>query len=249
MLRVVQITDPHLGPFMSVARLRQICAETIILQPDLVLLTGDFHTPESDHMAQRVLAEGLAPLQALPGRCFACLGNHDIERDDVLEGVKADLEATGVQLLVDETVQVPTAHGPVQVVGLDWAGHGVSEGGLAQLSTLQAEIPALVMLHNPEALDQCDAVASHAGILAFCGHTHGGLLGLLSLGASATLLSLAGLMDHGMWGLHASRAYVHRAQGFRALSCNWVPRLGVPAEYSVLHIAWAARARPQVSQA
>ncbi|MEI9948593.1 MAG: hypothetical protein WDO74_06310 [Pseudomonadota bacterium] len=46
-LSIVQITDPHLGPFMSVARLRRICERAVARQPDLVLLTGDFLTMES----------------------------------------------------------------------------------------------------------------------------------------------------------------------------------------------------------
>ena len=46
-LRVVQISDPHLGPFMSVARLRQIAERAVEAKPDLVFLTGDFLTMES----------------------------------------------------------------------------------------------------------------------------------------------------------------------------------------------------------
>ena len=46
-LSIVQITDPHLGPFMSVERLRGICERAVERNPDLVLLTGDFLTMES----------------------------------------------------------------------------------------------------------------------------------------------------------------------------------------------------------
>ena len=46
-LRIVQISDPHLGPFMSVGRLRKIVERAVAAQPDLVFLTGDFLTMES----------------------------------------------------------------------------------------------------------------------------------------------------------------------------------------------------------
>jgi hypothetical protein len=46
-LRFVQITDPHLGPFMPVSRLKAICQRAVDEAPDLVLLTGDFLTMES----------------------------------------------------------------------------------------------------------------------------------------------------------------------------------------------------------
>src|SRR5262249_42733703 len=46
-LRIIQITDPHLGPFMSEERLRRICERAVARKPDLVFLTGDFVTMES----------------------------------------------------------------------------------------------------------------------------------------------------------------------------------------------------------
>jgi uncharacterized protein len=46
-LRIVQISDPHLGPFMSVTRLVRIAERAVEAKPDLVLLTGDFLTMES----------------------------------------------------------------------------------------------------------------------------------------------------------------------------------------------------------
>ena len=97
-LSIVQITDPHLGPFMSVARLRRICERAVERKPDLVLLTGDFLTMESQS-DPALLAAALAPLAALPGRCFACLGNHDHEAPDT---VRSALERAGVILLVDD---------------------------------------------------------------------------------------------------------------------------------------------------
>jgi predicted MPP superfamily phosphohydrolase len=39
-LRIVQITDPHIGPVMPVERLRKICEDIVKINPDLVLLTG-----------------------------------------------------------------------------------------------------------------------------------------------------------------------------------------------------------------
>ena len=44
---IVQITDTHLGAFMPVERLRAVCARAVECDPDLVLLTGDFLTMES----------------------------------------------------------------------------------------------------------------------------------------------------------------------------------------------------------
>ncbi|MCA9711004.1 MAG: metallophosphoesterase, partial [Myxococcales bacterium] len=114
-LRVVQISDPHLGPFMSVERLRRICRRAVEREPDLILLTGDLMTMES-HDADTV-ARALEPLEAYAGRVFACHGNHDHEAREV---VRVAYARTGVRLLVDEAEVVDTPAGPVQVLGLDF---------------------------------------------------------------------------------------------------------------------------------
>ncbi|HSC89853.1 MAG TPA: phosphodiesterase, partial [Polyangiaceae bacterium] len=70
-LKLVQLTDTHLGPFMPVERLAGVCRRAVEADPDLVLLTGDFLTMESQSDA-RYLTAALAPLRALEGRVFAC---------------------------------------------------------------------------------------------------------------------------------------------------------------------------------
>ena len=113
-LRIVQISDPHLGPFMSVARLRRIAERAVAAEPDLVLLTGDFLTMESQG-DPGLLRAALEPLRALPGKVFACHGNHDHEARAV---VSHALRANGIDLLVDEARDVQTEVGPVQILGL-----------------------------------------------------------------------------------------------------------------------------------
>jgi hypothetical protein len=97
-LRIVQITDPHIGPFMSVARLRRIAARAVAKNPDLIFLTGDFLTMESQSDPE-LLRLAFEPLRDLPGRVFACYGNHDHEAPDT---VTRALAANGVTLLIDD---------------------------------------------------------------------------------------------------------------------------------------------------
>ena len=88
-----------------------------------MLLTGDFLTMESQGDA-RYLAEALAPLRPFAGRTFACRGNHDLEAPEVVHHA---LGSAGVRLLVDESVRVETASGPVDVLGVSFGGafHGL----------------------------------------------------------------------------------------------------------------------------
>jgi predicted MPP superfamily phosphohydrolase len=227
-LRIVQITDPHLGPFMSVQKLRRICERAVSKNPDLVLLTGDFLTMESQG-DPRHLTEALAPLRALEGRVFACRGNHDLEAPEV---VARACEAAGVRLLIDELVRVETGAGPIDVLGFDFRFNGRA----AHIQSVSAAHPRtddairVAALHDPGAFKH---VPDGAADLVLSGHTHGGQLGLLWLGLEATIVSaLTSLPDHGYWALGLNRLYVHRGTGHYGFPL----RIGVPAERSVLSV-------------
>jgi predicted MPP superfamily phosphohydrolase len=227
-LRLVQITDPHLGPFMSVARLRRIAERAVAQKPDLILLTGDFLTMESQN-DPRYLAEALAPLAAYPGRVFACRGNHDLEAPEV---VAHALERAGVRLLIDEAAVVQTELGPVEVLGIDFRFRDRTAhiaGVLAQHPPTQSVL-RIGLLHDPGAFHH---LPQGAVDLVLSGHTHGGQLGLLWLGLPGTIVSaLTSLPDHGLWANGSNRLYVHRGTGHYGFPL----RVGVPAEHSVLHV-------------
>lgn len=234
-LRVVQITDPHLGPFMSVARLRKICERAIAREPDLIVLTGDFLTMESQHNPA-LLADALAPLRALRGRVFACFGNHDHEAPEI---VRHALDQVGARLLIDEAAVLETPAGQVQIVGLNFVWKNRAEH-LERVTSAYPRVPGvlrLLLLHDPSAFrhlphGQADLVLS--------GHTHGGQVGLVSLGLPCTMMrAFVKAPDHGLWARGADRLYVHRGTGHYGFPL----RLGVPAEESLLQLhapEWAA---------
>jgi predicted MPP superfamily phosphohydrolase len=227
-LAIVQITDPHLGPFMSVERLRRIVESAVRRAPDLVLLTGDFLTMESQ-ADPGLLATALEPLRALPGRAFACFGNHDHEAPDT---VRQALEHAGIRLLMDESVLVQTGAGAVQILGADFA---FRERGkrLAQLCADHPRLPRylrLLLLHDPGAFKH---LPEGEADLVLSGHTHGGQLGLVSLGLKWTMLRLfVDGPDHGLWARGSDRLYVHRGTGHYGFPL----RIGVPAENSLLRV-------------
>lgn len=232
-LRVVQITDPHLGPFMSVARLRSIAERAAKLEPDLVLLTGDFLTMES-HGSPDALAEALAPLKPLAGRTFACMGNHDHEAPrTVLDG----LTSAGVQLLIDELAVATTPAGRVEVLGLDFRFRDRAEH-LREVSSRhpRTSLPRVALLHDPGAFVH---LPESSADLVFSGHTHGGQVGLLRFGLPYTAVSaLSKVPDHGLWARGRDRLYVHRGTG----QYGFPLRVGVPAEESLLLVRGLAGA-------
>jgi predicted MPP superfamily phosphohydrolase len=232
-LSIIQITDPHLGPFMSVARLLRICERAVERSPDLVLLTGDFLTMESQSDPE-LLSAALAPLKALQGRCFACFGNHDHEAPAT---VRSALERAGVTLLVDEARELETPAGPIQILGMDFVWRERKEH-LARVSAAYPRKPGylrIVLLHDPGAFRH---LPEGEADLALSGHTHGGQVGLVSLGLKWTLMRVfVNAPDHGFWARGSDRLYVHRGTGHYGFPL----RLGVPAEESMLFVHAGAR--------
>ncbi|MCB9762169.1 MAG: metallophosphoesterase [Alphaproteobacteria bacterium] len=227
-LRIVQITDPHLGPFMSEAQLSRICSRAVAQNPDLIVLTGDFLTMESNG-SRGALARALAPLAEAEGKVFACLGNHDHE---ALDEVRRGLAAVGARLLVDEAVVVQTGAGPVQILGADfrWRDRRAHLAALCARHPRVAGALRLVLLHDPTAFPDLPV---GEGDLVLSGHTHGGQVGLVSLGLDWTVVSgLMGMPDHGLWARGPDRMYVHRGTGHY----GYPIRLGVPAEESLLRV-------------
>jgi len=225
-LRIVQITDPHLGPFMSVSRLRSICERAVSREPDLILLTGDFLTMESQQDPED-LERALEPLAKAKGRVFACFGNHDHEAPDIVRGA---CSAHGITLLVDEEATLDTKAGPVQILGADF----VYRDRAGHLEALAEKYPRrdghlrVILLHDPGAFRH---LPEGHGDIVFAGHTHGGQIGLVSLGLPWTFVSgLSSMPDHGLWARGRDRLYVHRGTGHYGFPL----RLGVPAEESLV---------------
>jgi len=228
-LRIVQISDPHLGPVMSVPRLRKIAERAAKANPDLVLLTGDFLTMESQSDPD-LLLNAFEPLKALRGRVFACHGNHDHEAPHV---VARAMRENGIRLLIDDAADVETDAGPMQVVGMDFAFRD-RKGHLERVCAAHERKEGalrIVLLHDPGAFRH---LPPGEGDLVLSGHTHGGQVGLLSLGLQWTFLRLFGdrIPDHGFWARGTDRLYIHRGTGHYGFPL----RLGVPAEESVLHV-------------
>jgi predicted MPP superfamily phosphohydrolase len=252
-LRVFQITDPHLGPWRSERSLEALCRRAVAADPDLVLLTGDYFTVEGAGTPE-ALGRALAPLRALSGRVYACLGNHDHEHPGE---VRRGLEEAGVRLLVDAAEVVSTRVGRVQIVGLDhrWGrrrppralvgveARPVSEHArvLEGLSRIPG-VPRIVLLHDPGAMR---ALPPGAADLVLSGHTHGGHVGLVSVGLDWTVIgALAGMPDHGAWSRGRDRLSVHRASGHYGFPL----RLGVPIEESILEVVHPAFAGGRISE-
>jgi predicted MPP superfamily phosphohydrolase len=218
-LRVAFASDFHAGATTSARVLASACAALDALEPDVVLLGGDFVSVRADDI--RALAPLLAPVRAPFGK-FGVFGNHDLRANREL--LADALAAAGVRMLVNEVVRLPAPHDDVSIVGLDDPIRGTPRGEVLDA----ADGMRILLMHAPDGLL---AVGNRHFDLALCGHTHGGQIVLP--GGSMPYLphgTLSREYPVGLFHLEAGRTLLVS----RGVGCSTVPvRFGCPSEVHV----------------
>lgn len=192
-LRVVHLTDTHLGHFRSAKELQAIVEQVNALNPDLVLHTGDL-IDSRVHLADGVLA----PLAQIKAPMFFVDGNHDLDTDVLT--ISDQLKQLGVRFLNNEIVDFKG----VQIVGLRYMQaddkafrsqlkpRTLTVKAVLQQLAIDDNKPSILMHHAPRGT----AYAQQAGIdLYLAGHTHGGQLFPFNFIADLLFEYNAGLFD------------------------------------------------------
>ena len=207
-LRIVQLTDLHLGVHVGQYRLDKIVALTREARPDMIVSTGDLLDAPLDHAAP--LAASLAALQAPLGK-FAIFGNHEFYHGS--EASEAFHTLCGFNVLRQRSVAIGKElliAGVDDKAGLHFDGPVFSDEDKvlppASARTPDAPGPVVVLLkHQPrideESLGRFD--------LQLSGHTHGGQIFPFSLITRAVYGRYRGLYDLGQ----GSKLYVCKGAG------------------------------------
>jgi len=228
--RIGQITDIHVGPFISPEYVRSAVEAMNSANVHLQVMTGDL----IDDLEQ--LDETMAALGACkaPHGMLAILGNHEHWRglDPILEGYES-LAKRGapIRLLVDESLVIEHGGERLRVVGVDYPMGGRNPLVKARRMRRSAEVAfqgispgetVLCLSHHPDFFPYAAERGAH---LTLAGHTHGGQVALLGI-------PLFGFVFEYMLGRYKhkdSHLYVSGGTG------HWLPfRIGVPAEVTIL---------------
>jgi uncharacterized protein len=187
-LRLVQISDLHLaGFYRNPAYIRKVVDEVNALKPDLICFTGDMVHNFSEEVDPFI--DLLNELKAPLGK-FAILGNHDYgayfrwdskEQEAAnLERVKAQIRASGFDLLLNEHRTVSLNGDSLDIIGVENWGkppfpqHGDLERALRGTSP---DHPRILLSHDPSHWDL--QVCEKEDIdLTLSGHTHGMQFGI-----------------------------------------------------------------------
>jgi predicted MPP superfamily phosphohydrolase len=239
-LRVAAVADIHAcEPWMPLTRIAEIVEVTNAIEPDLIVLLGDYVAGmarfRTGIVRMRDWGPALGRLSASLGT-YAVLGNHDWWTN--AKAVRTTLVDNGITVLENEARLIRSNTGPgfwLAGLGDQLAipkGRGRFEGvhdlprTLAQMTG--DSIPAILLAHEPDIFPQVPARIS----LTLCGHTHGGQVNLPLLGR---------LIVPSRFGQRY--AYGHVIEDGRhlvvsaGLGCSILPaRFGVPPEIVVLEL-------------
>lgn len=164
-IKIVAVSDIHLGYGTGKADLKQYVKMINAQQPDVILIGGDLIDNSVVPLYAENMAEELAGLKA-PGGIYMVPGNHEY-----ISGIDSSIrfiQSTPIRLLRDSVVTLP---GGIQLIGRD----DRSNPNRRSLAELMARVdkskPVILLDHQPYNLAETRA----AGIdLQFSGHTHHG---------------------------------------------------------------------------
>ena len=215
-LRIAQISDFHFAEYSEPFFIERVVRQVNALQPDIVLLTGDFVTmaPIEKSRSQAyipIIASLLGGLDC-PHR-YGVLGNHDwmVNGTYVIEA----MGAVGIPILRNASLPFERDGSRFWIAGaMDALSWECDLNKTMPAHAVQDKEPVLMMVHEP---DMLPAVARLNGVdLMLSGHTHGGQVRLPLL-PPLMLPPLGQRYVEGHFRMGKTQLYVNRGIGAVAL--------------------------------
>ncbi len=164
-LRIVHLSDFHRGRLVGEDLIRRAGDLARSLEPDLVVLTGDFVTGKASYAWSCMEALGHIPSAF---GTFAVMGNHDWWTNNLV--VRQAVEHFGCHVLSNDAVRLSLEGGNLWLLGVEdmWS----SAYSLARaVYVARPPGPRILLCHNPDVFPTAVAWGID---LVLSGHTHGG---------------------------------------------------------------------------
>ena len=225
-LRILQISDIHLSPFLSERDLSRAIDAAAGLHPHIAMVTGDLISTRGDPLDACI--RQLARLKADAG-VFGCMGNH--ERYAKVERYTQDAAArVGIEFLRHTNRQLRFGNSVVNIAGVDHqslAGKQIYLRGAERL--VQPGAFNILLSHNPDVFP----VAARQGYnFMLSGHTHGGQVTVEILDQSINPARFFTPYVYGLYRSGNAAAYVTRGIGTIGIPA----RIGAPPEISLIRL-------------
>jgi uncharacterized protein len=167
---IVFITDPHVGSLhITLEAMQKVVEQTNALQPDLILLGGDYvvqNVVGGHPVPSKDIVAVLSSLRARHG-VYGVLGNHDWWED--AERIAREFEDHHIPMLEDKAQRLTVGMQNLWVVGISDYNEGAHDVERA-LSSVDDDSPIIALTHSPDVFPELPARIG----LTLAGHTHGG---------------------------------------------------------------------------
>ncbi len=216
-LRVVQLSDSHASWIdMPPSRLVRIVAQMNALDPDVIVLTGDYRGGKIINRPHMALTDALMPFAALRARLgvYAVPGNHDYAA-----ATRVQFGREGIRQIDGDWIDI----GPVILAGSGSFASRVNpiQAFFAAIAAAPPGKPMITLSHEPDMFQYVPRRSS----VHISGHTHGGQIMLPLLGTR----SLSGYLDAHLRGVFREHGQVMVVSS--GLGTSLIPiRIGVPPE-------------------
>lgn len=205
-LTIVQVSDWHLGEWMTLDKMLGIAKQTNDLNPDVIVFTGDFMS----YVQPTTISDITHSVQAFKAReaVLAILGNHDhwTNAQAVIEAVQ---KAGNTQMLLNANAKIQRGDAVLYIAGVDdiWEKkHDLNKA----LVDIPDNAAVILLAHEPDYADEVGATKRIG--LQLSGHSHGGQFRVPFKGAIA-LPYLGQKYDMGMYNINGMTLYVNRGVG------------------------------------
>jgi predicted MPP superfamily phosphohydrolase len=223
-LRIVQVTDIHLSPFLSERELARAVDMANETRAHIGLVTGDLISRSGDPL-DACLGQ-LARLRAEAG-VLGCLGNHEVYTGTE-DYVTAQGRRIGIEFLRGQATQLRFGAATLNFAGVDY--QRFQSHYLVGAERLIAPGAVNILLsHNP---DVFPVAASKGYDLTIAGHTHGGQVDVEILHQHFNVARYFTPYVLGLYRAGASSVYVSSGIGTIGVPI----RLGAPPEVSLIHL-------------
>ncbi len=165
-LKIAQLTDMHVGPFLSPRELERAVSMANETRPHLTVLTGDIITKKGDPLDAAL--ETLSKLKSDAG-VWGCMGNHE-QFAKCVDYTAAWGARRGMEFLRHRNAPLRFGDALLNLAGVDYQRRG--HGYLVDAEELI--LPGatnLLLSHNPDVFPEAEALGYD---LMISGHTHGG---------------------------------------------------------------------------
>ncbi len=223
-LRIVQITDVHLSPFLSEAEFARAIDMANEARAHLALVTGDLITRRGDPLD--ACLRQLARLRADAG-VLGCLGNHEVytgaENYVTEQGLRM-----GMEFLRRKAKALKFGEATINFAGVDYQRMRTPYLVGAERMIVPGAVNVLLS-HNPDVFP----VAAVQGYnLTIAGHTHGGQVNVELLHENLNVARYYTRYVRGLYREDESSVYVSSGIGTIGVPV----RLGAPPEVSLLRL-------------